>query len=76
MQNEVVEVWPENHGAVEVFRRMTRQWVMGVNGPTGLNLQVVPLFMRALKLPRDSLLDILDALSVMENEALQILQRD
>lgn len=73
LQGSNVDVWPENHDAVRVFMRMGRQWRHGMSGPTGLDLSAVPMLMRALKIPRDRLLDVLDSISVMEATALEVM---
>lgn len=73
LQGSNVDVWPENHAAVRVFMRMGRQWRHGMKGPTGLDLSAVPMLMRALKIPRDRLLDVLDSISVMEATALEVI---
>lgn len=73
LEGSSVDVWPENHDAVRVFMRMGRQWRHGMNGPTGLDLSAVPMLMRALKVPRDKLLEVLDSIAEMESAALEVI---
>lgn len=37
MNDRVVEVWPENHRAFDLFWEMQTQWRVGFAGPTGLD---------------------------------------
>ena len=73
LEGSNVDVWPDNHDAVRVFMRMGRQWRHGMNGKTGLDLSAVPMLMRALKIPRDKLLEVLDSIAEMESAALEVI---
>lgn len=58
--NEVVQVWPENWQAWELFMQLRTQWTLGMGGPTGLRYEAAyPLLDRIAKEPAqwDSLFD-------------------
>jgi IS5 family transposase len=38
-EEEVIEVWPENWQAFELFTRLQTQWQVGMAGPTGLRYE-------------------------------------
>ena len=40
-KEDAFEVWEENWPAVEMFLLLQTQWVVGVNGPVGLNYQSI-----------------------------------
>lgn len=67
------EVWAENWTAFLIFRRLGTQWRTGMNGRTGLDFSLVTnpggLF-DLMDVRKKNRLELLDALHVMEVEAL------
>lgn len=46
-ENECIEVWPENHAALQLFVDLQTQWSVGMAGRTGMNyLAAYPLIDR------------------------------
>lgn len=41
MENETIEIWPENWQAFSLFAEMGTQWRQGFAGPTGLDYLVL-----------------------------------
>ena len=49
-----IEVWPENHGALQLFVDLQTQWSVGMAGRTGLNyVAAYPLIDRLTETPDD-----------------------
>lgn len=71
--DDAVEIWPENAGAVYAFSAVGTQWRTGMSGPTGLDYPAV--FATLDRIRRDLDDDGRDALfadmQVMERAALQ-----
>ncbi len=65
-----VELWPENMTTVEVFASMTTQWQTGMNGPTGLRYEALPVVLDLLGIAAPARRDVFDGLRVMERAAL------
>lgn len=72
--NACVEVWPDIWPVVVLFTALTTQWRIGPAGPTGLDYSALPFVMRMHGIARDKWPDTLDALRVMEIEALDIMR--
>ena len=67
----VVEVWPENHAAFNLFYSLRTQWRVGMGGPTGLDYAAVyPLLDRAAKDPQEWD-ELFSDIQVMEGTALK-----
>ena len=71
--NQVVEVWPENWPAVSVFLRVSTQWRIGMNGPSGLDYNVLPLF---LDMTAEDSADTLDDIATLERAALEAMHEE
>jgi hypothetical protein len=66
-----LDVWPENVTPFLVFRQMATQWTMGINGPIGLRVEALELFLRAERVPRAEWQEVMQAVQVMEQETLR-----
>jgi hypothetical protein len=63
--------WPENRQVVELFMSLCTQWLIGINGPTGLNYAAItPLVLRAIPISRAEWPQAFHDLRVMEAAAL------
>lgn len=71
-----VTVWPENQVAWSVFLLLQGQWRCGPGGPLGLDLSVVFNELEHRGITGEDRDDTLDALRVIEVEALKQLARD
>lgn len=67
------EILPENEMPFDCFRRLRTQWRVGVSGATGLDYAAAESVLRAMRVPPAQRLDALDALRVMEDEALLVM---
>ena len=72
-ETDPVEVWPENHAAVELFIRLDTQWnwLSGMGGAVrvGLNYQSALALMERLYPGQD----LLEDLQVLERAALEVI---
>jgi hypothetical protein len=66
----VIEVWPENVRAVELFRAMGTQWRFGRHGPIGLDHNVLFHRMDRMKLNDDEYEQLDADIRIMEAAAL------
>ena len=67
----VVEVWPDNHAAFNLFNTIGTQWRVGMGGATGLDYAAVyPLLDRAAKDPQEWD-EMFSDIQVMEGAALK-----
>lgn len=64
------EVWPENMPAINLFTSISTQWRVGMNGPTGLDYNVIFARMDRMKLSEQQYEWLFDDLQVIESEAL------
>lgn len=71
---EVVEIWPENLPAYNLFNALVTQWRVGMGGATGLDYGVVPLTMRMMGIPRSEWPALFEDVRVMEREALGVMR--
>jgi len=70
----VIEVWPDVWPAFLVFQSAATQWRTGMNGPSGLDYNVLPWLMK-LHGVEDEAATLAD-LRVMERVALRIIHND
>jgi len=68
----VVEVWPENEQALQVFSELMTQWRIGMGGPTGLDYAALPVVMDFAGIAPPDRAQLFDAVRVMESEALRV----
>lgn len=70
----VVEVWPENWQAFDLFGLLATQWRVGMNGPTGLAYEALyPLLDRMTSSPQEWD-EAFSDLRFMEAEALKVMR--
>lgn len=67
---EPIIVWPENIRVFFLFHAMRTQWRMSMNGPTGLDYNVLPEMWRRLKVPPQDRDATFADLQVIEGAAL------
>lgn len=67
----IAEIWPENHLVFQIFARCGTQWNSGMGGPTGLNYPSVMTVCDILGVKQEEQLETLDAIQIMEREALK-----
>ncbi len=67
---DVISVYPDNWPHVEVFIAMKRQWRIGGNGPIGLDSTSLLSCLKLLRRPKKTWPETLEAIQVMELEAL------
>ena len=67
----VVEIWPENYLPFQLFSKLGTQWNTGMGGPTGLNHASLPVWFQAMGVKKKDWLELMEAISVMEREALK-----
>ena len=68
-----VEVWQENWLPFLVFKDMTRQWRVGMGGPTGLDYSALPFVFDLHEVKKKKRQEVFAALRVMEDEALSVM---
>jgi hypothetical protein len=66
-----VDLWPENWPVVRLFTQVTTQWRVGMNGPTGLDYNVVFHELDRTGVAGDAYDDMMAALRVIESTALE-----
>lgn len=64
------ELWPENMPAIHLFSSLSTQWRHGMNGPTGLDYNVLFSRMDRMKLSERDYDWLFDDVQVIEREAL------
>lgn len=73
--HEDYEVWPENMPAIHLFSSLSTQWRHGMNGPTGLDYNVLFSRMDRMKLSERDYDWLFDDVRVIEREALSTINR-
>lgn len=68
---EAVELWAEHLPALRIFQALRTQWVVGMNGPVGLNYAVLPVVERRLRIRSRQAREAFAHLQVLEATALQ-----
>jgi hypothetical protein len=74
-EGEVVEVWPENYRAFNLFCDLQTQWRIGVGGATGLDYGVLFHKMDRMRLGEEEYDQIERDIRVMEFEALSVMNK-
>lgn len=72
-EDAATEIWPDTVEPLNLFLDMSTQWRMGPGGVIGLDYQVIPMFLRLRRVPRDRWEPLIDDLRTMEAEALSVL---
>lgn len=65
-----MDVWPDNWRAVMLFNDLSRQWRVGMNGPYGLDYNVLYRKMDRMKLSDEECDELEREISVLEEAAL------
>jgi len=73
--NDTLEIWHENHQAIQLFISLSTQWRVGAGGPTGLDYNVLFTRMERLGLTPERYEQLFDDVRVIESEALTILNK-
>lgn len=69
------DLWPENWPAIQLYVQVQTQWRVGMNGPTGLDYNVVFHELDRRALDRDTYDDLMGSVRVIEETALRILHK-
>ncbi|HKN46065.1 MAG TPA: DUF1799 domain-containing protein [Propionibacteriaceae bacterium] len=64
------ELWEENWPPMRLYRRLATQWRVGMNGPIGLDYNVVFHELDRLGLDRDDYDDLFGSLQIIEETVL------
>lgn len=68
----MIDVWPENWVALELFAALQTQWRIGMGGPTGLDYAALPAVMDLQHIAAPERPEVFESLRVMEAEALRV----
>lgn len=71
----VVEVWPENWTAVQLFIAMSTQWMPSMGGVIGLRYESLSEVRSAYGVCDSEWPDLFDAIRAMEQAALEVLRK-
>ena len=66
----VIEIWPENLLAFDVFNKMRSQWNVGMSGASSLNYASLPLAFKRCKVSKKQFDEVFDSIQIMESTAL------
>ncbi len=69
------EVWPDDVETVNTFIAMETQWRIGMSGPTGLDYAALPAVLKMMDIGRKRHAYVFEGLRVMEEQALEEMQR-
>lgn len=72
IEEQKVDVFPENVAPLQVFCALLTQWRVGMSGATGLDYAVLPAVLDLCGIKKKRRPDVFDALRVLEGEALRI----
>lgn len=68
----VTEIWGEHETSFQIFNKMSTQWRVGMNGPTGMDYGLLPEILNGMGITKPKArLGIIEELGVMENSALK-----
>lgn len=73
--DESFEMWPENEAAISLFASVSTQWRVGMNGPTGLDYNVLFARMDRMKLSEEAHERLFQDMRVVEAEALKMIKQ-
>ena len=73
--DEVVEVWPENIRAVNLFSSICTQWLVSANGAYGIDYNVMFYLIDRMRLNDEEHAILFDDMRVIEAEALSIMNK-
>lgn len=69
-QSQELIVWPDNERAYRLFCKIRGQWIMGMNGPTGLNYLVMYHHTDRMALSNEDFDDLHDEMQTLERAAM------
>ena len=69
-QGPAIEIWPDNLLAVNTFIAISTQWRVGMNGPTGLDYNVLYKKLDRMNLDHAQYDDMEEDIRAMEDAAL------
>ena len=71
-ETDIIEVWPDNERAIELFSKVGTRWMIPPMGgtPYGLRWEAIYPLMDRLGLDSEEWNDLHDSLMVMESEAI------
>lgn len=72
---QTVEIWPDCLPAFNVFQAMSTQWRISMNGPTGLDYNVLPELWKRLGIKKKDRDQVFADLQEMERAALTVMAR-
>lgn len=72
----VVDVWPENWPAVDLFVRIGTQWRVGMGGASGLDYSVVWKMIERMRLSQDEEENLFEDIRYLEGEALKAMRTE
>lgn len=75
-QQNLLIVWPDNEPAVKLFRKISNQWIMGMDGPIALNYLVLYHHLDRMNLSDEEHDSLHDDIQVLEGAALQEIRAD
>lgn len=70
------DLWPDNWPAIRLFLSVSTQWRVGMNGPVGLDYNVVFHELDRMGLERDEYDDLMGAIREIERTALDELRKE
>jgi hypothetical protein len=68
-----IECWPDNWMPLQVFKAMDTQWNVGPHSVIGLRYEALQIVMDVMGVNKKARAELLQALRIMEQEALQVL---
>lgn len=74
-ETEDFELWPENMPAIRLFSSLQTQWRVSMNGPSGLDYNVLFTRLDRLKLSDQDHEWMFDDIRAIESEALAIINK-
>lgn len=69
-QSQELIVWPDNERAFNLFRKIRGQWIIGMNGPVGLNYLVMYHHTDRMGLSNEEFDELHEEMQVLERSAL------
>jgi hypothetical protein len=74
LEEDAVELWPENELAVSVFAALSNQWRVGMGGAYALDYSAIEPTLRLMRIPRAKWSELFDCIQVMEGPGLRALR--
>ncbi len=72
----MTEIWGEHETSFQIFQKFSRQWRVGMNGPTGMDYGLLPEILNGMRIIKPKArLRIIEELQTMENSALDTMTK-